>query len=201
MTHLWSKAFSKDTVLIFTIPTGLPVWPNTCHDPLCIDHILPVIRRSNWKVPWVIRGIQPSSAYMKHLGGSDSKRQWEGDHLNPLLWDGNCSKCRKTLLKGGGGVFLRKFFCRQGKFPPFLKYGMRHVISPYFESVPNGGKSSVGRWIGVWWVGERIGKKFIRRKIFRSLNGNTLPVWTVTHKYHRWTVSHSQGWGTDGTHE
>ena len=67
MTHLWSKAFIKDAELMFAIPTGLSVWPNTYHESLCISLILPIIRGRKRKGPWVIRGIQLSIYCMESL--------------------------------------------------------------------------------------------------------------------------------------
>ena len=75
MIHLWRKALRKDTILIFTLPIGLYVWPKTFHKPLCITVVLPIISRSNLKVLCFIQGSQLSGACMDCLEGGGSKWQ------------------------------------------------------------------------------------------------------------------------------
>ena len=68
MKNFWRKALKKDSDFIFNTFTWLSVWPNTCHDPLCIAIIVPVISRIHWKGPWVVRGSELSEAFMEILG-------------------------------------------------------------------------------------------------------------------------------------
>ena len=58
MTHFWRKVLRKYTNLMFTIPTGLSVWPNNFHETFYTSLILPIIRRRNLKGPWVVEESQ-----------------------------------------------------------------------------------------------------------------------------------------------
>ena len=79
---------------------------------------------------------------MDRLGGL-SKLQWGGDHLDPLLWEGNCSIYWKTLLNGGG--ILSNLLLCGGVISALPESMVQEILSPpYFVSVPNGGISGVG---------------------------------------------------------
>ena len=69
MTQFLRKALRKDADLMFTTHTGFSIWCNSCHETLCIYLILPIIRRINWKGPWVIRGSQLSGDCTDSLEG------------------------------------------------------------------------------------------------------------------------------------
>ena len=47
MTHIWRNVLGKDAELIFTIPVGLHVFPNTFHETLCIYIILTITTEIN----------------------------------------------------------------------------------------------------------------------------------------------------------
>ena len=56
MTHMWRKQIGKDADLLFTVPVGVPFWGKHQHEPLIVCLLLPVVKRRNWRGPWIIRG-------------------------------------------------------------------------------------------------------------------------------------------------
>ena len=130
ITHLRSKALRKYSYFMLTIPTSLSVWPNTFHEKFSISLILPIIRVSNWKWTWVIKVIQLSGACIELFEGGGSKWKWEGDHLDPLLWEGNCVRRAKTLLTWGVGLFCAIFSAYKEHSHPSWSHDSGHVINP-----------------------------------------------------------------------
>ena len=51
-----AKTFSRDLYLVFTIPPRLTFWTYDYDKPLIFATTVPIIRRTIWKGPWVIRG-------------------------------------------------------------------------------------------------------------------------------------------------
>ena len=56
MTHTREKIISRNVDLIFMIPPGITFWRNYCHKLILCARVLPIIRRTIRKEPWVIRG-------------------------------------------------------------------------------------------------------------------------------------------------
>ena len=61
-----------------------------------------------------------SQACVRHLCRGISIFPWEGNPLNPILWEGNFLRCGKTLLNGQG-LLWEMLCCSHGRFPPCLK--------------------------------------------------------------------------------
>lgn len=120
MTHLWQKQLGKDVDLMFSAPAGLSFWPASCHEPLIIAVLLPVVLRRNWRGPWVgfTEVVCPAPVRMNWSGAS--RLPWEANPLDGLLWEGNCARCGKTLLRWGG-IFCVNFCARRGDFKPCRK--------------------------------------------------------------------------------
>ena len=122
---------------MFTIPKGLSVWTNTCHEPLCITLIFPIIRKGNWKVPCVLQGIEISGDCVESLEGGIKVSVGRVTPLPPFV-ERELRQIGEDLVNWGG-VILRKLLLRT-TFILILPEGMvREMLSPLsFGSFPNG---------------------------------------------------------------
>ena len=108
---------------MFNLPTVLSICPNTFNKPLCIDIVLPIIRRSNCKIPWVIRGGQLSGACSERFRGEGGLGGLKVvvvriPHLSSFTGR-ELRQMREDPVKWGGGG--ANFLCMRGPFPPCLK--------------------------------------------------------------------------------
>ena len=66
--------------------------------------------------------------------------------MDPLSWEGNFSRFRKTLLNGGGGGYFVRIFLRMRVILILPEGMLREMLStPPFRYVTKGGKFSGGR--------------------------------------------------------
>ena len=93
MTHMWRKQIGKDADLLFTVPVGVPFWEKHQHEPLIICLLLPVVKRRNWRGPWIVRGSSFASTAEEELrrtfelsvGKKPKQRDELGGELRPVL--------------------------------------------------------------------------------------------------------------------
>jgi hypothetical protein len=93
MTHMWRKQIGKDADLLFTVPVGVPFWEKHQHEPLIVCLLLPVVKRRNWRGPWIVRGSSFASTAEDELrrtfelsvGKKPKQRDELGGELRPVL--------------------------------------------------------------------------------------------------------------------
>ena len=135
MTHLWRKALRRDADLFFDVPVGTSLWHTNMHEPLTVFLILPIIRRRQWRGPWVLQGSHLAGTAQKQLEWGFSravgKRRTGHDGLGRELW-----KVWENVETGSGDI-LRKFLNDTRAIPILQKSLVRELLQPSpFGKIP-----------------------------------------------------------------
>ena len=142
MTHLWRKQLGKDADVMFTVPVGTPFWPKSCHEPLIISILLPVVRRRNWQGPWIFRGSKLARSCQERLerGFKDAAR---GSPHEPTVVDRQLREVPEDVGEWSRNI-LREFLCSARGVSTMPEGMVRDMLS----SPPGGrvqGEQEVGR--------------------------------------------------------
>lgn len=127
MTHLWRKQLGKDADLMVTAPVGLPFWESNQHEPLILAILLPVVRRKDWKGPWVFRGSLHSGDAARRLD-TGWKLAVGREPAGRDELEGELREVRETPAAWSGSV-LRKFLGAARSVPSLPEGVVRRMLS------------------------------------------------------------------------
>ena len=116
MNHMCKSKFSKESYLMFNIPSILTLWTHTFHEPLLCSILLHLISKYKCWIVCVSTLVGVFQICLERVLNIEVV----GRPLEPLLWEGNCTYCRKILLNRQG-ILYANFSCKCVWFPPLLK--------------------------------------------------------------------------------
>ena len=67
INHIRRSQLSKDAEVLFTINVGPSCWPCSMHEPIIVLIVFNMAPFSNYRGPWVLRGVYQSLEVQNHL--------------------------------------------------------------------------------------------------------------------------------------
>ena len=131
MNNLWRSQLSKDTEVLFTINVGPSCWTCSIHEPIIVLIFLPLDHVSNYRGPWVLRGISQALEVQNHLEAGFKHPDLHGCG-NFITWKCPCMEC-ETSMSSGVGLFCSYFVRLRKPFPPCYAVWCGEFYRPHPE--------------------------------------------------------------------